>query len=709
MTPDASCFTVMHIFELKGKIPYRQQDTLFALPDMYSVHQERADTLGIRVRRLTDLPIQCTVRRDWDDERKGRQTGDTETIPCSMTLVLARDGLIQMHLQTEHESADSLYLFLGLLCHQRSTIQLTGGGVAARDFVPLVEFLREVTGNAHLSLGADVHQLVHVPTVPSVSGVQVQLVAHDGAATPFGRSLIYRARPFEVDKGFRDMSAGFFIPAQLNRLRGTSCLGGRGVSAIQNSRSQWTALTFVVTTQLFALARLRGIRTDLDSIVASVGPSLDRRTSSIWLDGVSKLSERLRLTRLEIANNVTALTDGLALPESLIDEFRVRLGEFVGIPSLLASTERLVQTLAVVVESVQSDVTASAAAARMAADSRWAKLVAIVSAITVPALLLLAYFGVNSTVDLSSDRSVFDFERYLLPWLVAALLLSLILFGAAWVLRVNRREAGLTHRALISAHRGGLPLGAREASADALLAAMARSARNGADFVELDVQCDDPGGVASMPPSAQSLVVRHAKDPKADAAYLELTAALSTLRGQTRAHVDLKFDASRVSESEGPARGDGVESLATTPEVIVWNACRAALGEHGFVITSRHPESIRLINAWRRKDDQPGEGLLGLSLGHACEEHGLYRISSRYLSALFPGRLVQRTGADFVAAKSQLARLNVLRWGKSAGVPVLVWTVNGDKDLRRFIRDRRVWGIVTDEQEVALRLRGQAR
>ncbi len=79
------------------------------------------------------------------------------------------------------------------------------------------------------------------------------------------------------------------------------------------------------------------------------------------------------------------------------------------------------------------------------------------------------------------------------------------------------------------------------------------------------------------------------------------------------------------------------------------------------------------------------------------------------VSETFPARRARTCGADFVAMHHRLADLGAIQRAHSAGYPVVIWTVNSDEALRRFLADRRVYAVITDVPERALALRADVR
>lgn len=116
-------------------------------------------------------------------------------------------------------------------------------------------------------------------------------------------------------------------------------------------------------------------------------------------------------------------------------------------------------------------------------------------------------------------------------------------------------------------------------------------------------------------------------------------------------------------------------------------------GPEGFVVTSF---SDRSVCAVRASFPDVRTGLL----------LGMRRASfSRRLRELFPARRARACWASCIGPHARLLRFGYLTRMAHANIPVCVWTVNDEAGLVRMISDQRVHGIVTDEPELALRLR----
>ncbi len=120
-----------------------------------------------------------------------------------------------------------------------------------------------------------------------------------------------------------------------------------------------------------------------------------------------------------------------------------------------------------------------------------------------------------------------------------------------------------------------------------------------------------------------------------------------------------------------------------------------------FIITTLEDVSIKVI-----KERFPAIKA-GLSLGRDMRGASIFKQLSVRLSELFPGKRLQKSHADFVAAQYFLATINVLRYCASKGIPVWVWTVDNERSMLRFLKDPRVTTLITNKPEVALPLRAK--
>ena len=221
---------------------------------------------------------------------------------------------------------------------------------------------------------------------------------------------------------------------------------------------------------------------------------------------------------------------------------------------------------------------------------------------------------------------------------------------------------------LISAHSGGAER-ARPGSLAAYQAAVAA----GVDYAELDVRRTRNG----------VLVAQHSAPGSGD----QVLPAGEVMRvlacGGVRGHVDLK------------ETGPGFERAAVE---LALDAFGPAFGPDGLVVTTADPGSVARISA-----SFPGVPV-GLSAGLGLRQILASAARLRW-PVPFPYAAVRASGAEWVAMSYRYARPDVLDLCTGAGLRVMVWTVNDDRLLDRFLGDPRVGILVTDRPEHAVRRR----
>jgi glycerophosphoryl diester phosphodiesterase len=214
---------------------------------------------------------------------------------------------------------------------------------------------------------------------------------------------------------------------------------------------------------------------------------------------------------------------------------------------------------------------------------------------------------------------------------------------------------------LVSAHAGQLD--------------PARSLAAGPDYVELDIRrtadgelvavhdADTPDGhlVAALP-YARLCDLAGAEVPR-------VRDILALIRGRARGHLDLKVTG-------------GEEELVRLALDI--------LGPGQFVVTTAEDSSVAAI---RSRFTDPDAVPVALSLG-------------RRVSELRPLPRVRACGANWVAVNQRLALAGVAWQCRRAGLTVMVWTVNGDRDMRYWLAGR-ADVLITDRPAHAIALRSR--
>lgn len=230
----------------------------------------------------------------------------------------------------------------------------------------------------------------------------------------------------------------------------------------------------------------------------------------------------------------------------------------------------------------------------------------------------------------------------------------------------------------VSAHKGGSE-DARSATWEAYESAVT----TGAEYVEFDIRRTRDG----------KFVVFHdprvAGRPLSGLSYEELCVAaghrvplagdvMALIAGRMKGHLDLK-------------------EVGGEDEIIRLALDR--LGPESFVATTLEDSSIARI-----KRMFP-EVTAALSLGRSLREVAWFRKAPTRIQELYPLRRMRACGADWLAVHRRLARATVLRMCGRQGVPAMVWTVNDEPPMRRFLADDRVAVLITDRPRHALRLR----
>ncbi|WP_131740526.1 glycerophosphodiester phosphodiesterase [Actinomadura roseirufa] len=200
---------------------------------------------------------------------------------------------------------------------------------------------------------------------------------------------------------------------------------------------------------------------------------------------------------------------------------------------------------------------------------------------------------------------------------------------------------------------------------------------SGAEYVEIDIRRTGDGrlvvhhdpAIGGLP--LNRLTYRRLQELSPRPVPLVADAMEIIANGGAQGHLDLK---ERGCEHE-------------TAELAV-----AAFGVENFVVTTREVTSLVEI-----KRNFP-KARTALSVGRGLWERGAAR-------DLAPLRLIREAGADMVALNHRLARVGVLRQCGRAGFPVMIWTVNAEPLMRRFLGDPRVAVLITDHPGVALGLR----
>lgn len=243
-------------------------------------------------------------------------------------------------------------------------------------------------------------------------------------------------------------------------------------------------------------------------------------------------------------------------------------------------------------------------------------------------------------------------------------------------------SAGPADRApVISAHRGGsetAPPGTNAAYRGALAA--------GAGYLEFDVRMTADGELVAFhddrprsgPPVA---AVSYAELCRAAGYEVPTTSGIfALLAGQAGTHAGAHID---------------LKDAAAGPQVV--GQALATLEPPRVIVTSRDPATVRAV-----KSRHPEVGA-GLTIGGDAAQS--VRHAVRWARPARWADAVAGAGADWAAVQQRLARVGVLAECRDRGVRTMLWTVNGDTSLRRWLASADVDVLVTDRPGRAAELR----
>jgi hypothetical protein len=332
-------------------------------------------------------------------------TGRSTLAPLDITARLWWDeaSLAQLHLSYEleglspHEVANHLAIF----CHERTSLSLDG--------TPLVSWL---VNSANLdrapTLDQDVLQFVELDDAAGLTTDRAE-PSNDAIA------MIYRTAERLPDGG-----VPVRVPTALNSLADAFAAHGRGV-VVLGGQSEATAATVRLTAceLLFAVGRARHARAKIENLLQ--GSRTPDEGAGIWDDAerLSEVAREVRRQRTIMALDVQGYSDGLFMPELVIDSFRTSFAEALRLSELTDSTVGLMDALSDVIGSSLADVQLRAAKLSDTRERRWQLGVGMASGIAIPIALLLSYFGVSSEATIPADRSIYDLTVYGLVWALA--------------------------------------------------------------------------------------------------------------------------------------------------------------------------------------------------------------------------------------------------------------------------------------------------
>jgi hypothetical protein len=253
--------------------------------------------------------------------------------------------------------------------------------------------------------------------------------------------LIYR-----TDLPYRKEHSAICYPGELNRRPGWLAAVGPYVSVICGHPDFIENAIFASAVQAVgAAAQLRAIRQaayadvrQFRNLEAAGGTTKDRRRV------LERIADQLGDLELELSYSVEASADlGLLVPSLWVESFHQALYESMGLAGKAVTAGRMLQRLG---SAIRAELTAIESIERRADENRrvrYAVAVGFVSAVAIPASLVLAFLGINAS-QVSTRRSMFSHQYLGMYATVAAVIALGVVLSLA--LYVQQRRDARHHR-----------------------------------------------------------------------------------------------------------------------------------------------------------------------------------------------------------------------------------------------------------------------
>ena len=256
-----------------------------------------------------------------------------------------------------------------------------------------------------------------------------------------GEDLIQRLI-YRTDLPYRKEYSAIRYPAELNRRPGWLAAVGPYVSVVCGHPDFIQSAVFVSAVQaVAAAAQLRAIRQaayadvrQFRNLEEAGGTTQARRLT------LERIADQLGDLELELSYSVEATGDlGLLVPSLRAESFHNALYDSMGLASKAVTAGKMLQRLGA---AISAELTAIESAERRADENRrvrYAVAIGFVSAVAIPASLILAYLGINAS-QVNPNLSMFS-HRYLGMYLIVASVIVLgVLFSLGLYLQ-QRRDA----------------------------------------------------------------------------------------------------------------------------------------------------------------------------------------------------------------------------------------------------------------------------
>lgn len=98
-----------------------------------------------------------------------------------------------------------------------------------------------------------------------------------------------------------------------------------------------------------------------------------------------------------------------------------------------------------------------------------------------------------------------------------------------------------------------------------------------------------------------------------------------------------------------------------------------------------------------------------IQTGLIVGEEGFRNPLKTRIFELFPFQRCRKSGIDIILPHWKLLRYGFLRRARKFNIPVIVWTLNSRRKIRKLLGDRHIRGIITDKPELAVSIAGNIR
>lgn len=344
-------------------------------------------------------------------------------VAAALAITPRRDGLLLLDIELAGQpTAAEVAEFLYATWRRRSELRVGDA--------PLLGWLAgcfgqvRTDGGQPLTFGQNLHQCVFAGG--RLARGLLRRNRRAGTSSPDVVAVVFRGT-MSVKRG---TDLGIRRPVALNNPGETMVAHGRGVSLMAGwAEPVENAFGIAVAGLVNAAGVVTRVR--LQSFEAlRVNEASAARTAPEIRALIADLSDRLDQLRLDLSFGIEAYADVVLIPELLVESYHSSLRRVAALSESVANTSRMVERVAAVIDSRHAMLSAAVQAYTERRDKIFAGAVAIGSLLALPATLLLAYFGTNST-NVNQHLSIFDVRHYGIAYLVAWLPFLALVGGAA--------------------------------------------------------------------------------------------------------------------------------------------------------------------------------------------------------------------------------------------------------------------------------------